>query len=267
MGGPYGQPQQQFGMPMGRQPGDELNLSQLQQLQHAQHAAARHHHHQQRQHQMAAMRYQQQHGHGGDGDAAGIPDTTGLEGIIPTIGPGAPMAQGDVAVVSTPVGGPLSPLPAAIKPPGAAIGIPPGSPSSSSDVVISTLPAELGIDLPALLQPGTEHPLTTYNTAIHGCANAKPALVDEAVGLLKRVTSQGLEPDMVTYNAMIKAAANARPARFDVAMDMLSRLSWQGLKPDQRLYNSIIQACANAQPAAVEEELVVEASFLALVVR
>lgn len=254
MGGPYGQPQQQFGMPMGRQPGDELNLSQLQQLQHAQHAAARHHHHQQRQHQIAAMRYQQQHGHGGDGDATGIPDTASLEGI-PTIGPGAPMAQDDVAAVSTPVGGPLSPLPAAIKPPGAAIGIPPGSPSSSSDVVISTLPAELGIDLPALLQPGTEHPLTTYNTAIHGCANAKPALVDEAVGLLKRITSQGLEPDMVTYNAMIKAAANARPARVDVAMDMLSRLSWQGIKPDQRLYNSIIQACANAQPAAVDDAL------------
>ena len=63
--------------------------------------------------------------------------------------------------------------------------------------------------------------------------------MDEAVGLLKRVTGQGLEPDMVTYNAMIKAAANARPARVEVAMDMLSRLSWQGLKPDQRLCGDV----------------------------
>ena len=181
MAGPYGQPQQQFGMQMGGQPGDELNLSQLQQLQ--QHAAARHHHHhhhqqqqqqQQRQHQMAAeMQYQEQQGQGGDGDAAGILETVSLEGILPGIGTSPPMAKAVAATpaASSPVGGgSLSPLPAAIKPPGAAVGLSPGSPS---DVVVSTLPAELGIDLPALLQPGTEHPLTTYNTAIHGCANSK----------------------------------------------------------------------------------------------
>lgn len=79
---------------------------------------------------------------------------------------------------------------------------------------------------------GLKPDLVCYGAAVQACADG--GLSDEALGLMRRMRTDGFVPDKTAYNAAIIACG--QQGEWEKALEILGEMRTLGLRPDQHSY-------------------------------